>query len=824
MTFDACPPQTVTQTTEQELEQALEQLLQLAANHQHAGQNQEAKELYLAILEIQPNHADANHNLGLLVWQTEEAAGLAFFERALKAQPLEEQYWYSYIDALIQANQIDTARQVLALGCQHGLQGDRVAQFADLLGVPVQQSTPVLQSALPVEVPTAANVAQDDKTQSQATAPRAAKPAGQKKTSKKSHANVPTESEIRQAQMLYSQGKLEQLEVFARSLTKRMPLHGFGWKVLGAVLQGQERFDEALVCMKKAVNLLPKDAEALNNLGATLRKAGQMSEAEVFVRRAIAIRPNFSEAHNNLGTVLYGQGKFAQAQRSLRQAITLKPDYAEAYSNLGLVLKDQGHHQEAEAALQRSLSLKPGYFEALGVLGILQLEQSRHDEAADSLRRAMAIREDNASMFSNLLYCQLLAPGAEPQQIVADHLAFGERFEAPLRAGWQPHHNTKDPERCLQIGFVSGDLYHHAVASFLEPVLVWLAKNPNLSLHAYYTHTGEDEVNKRLRSNFPYWNAVVGLSDAKLADKIRTDGIDILIDLSGHTANNRLLTFARKAAPLQVSWMGYPGTTGLRAMDYFFSDRFYTPPGQMDDQFTEKLVRLPVTAPFPVSEHAPAVNVLPALRNGYVTFGSFNRPNKMSRAVIALWAQVLRAVPGAHMLLGGMSADEHTAIRDWFESEGIAHERLQFHPKMPMDQYLALHHQVDVCLDTFPYNGGTTTLHALSMGVPTLSLAGHVLAARTGCCVLGQLGLNAFVADDRDDFTRKAMHWATSLSELAGIRAGLRARLAQSAMGQPDVVATGVALAWRTMWKRWCADSAAQSFEVTMQDVTAASP
>jgi len=812
MTSDTSSQQPVTPPLNQALENTLSQVLQMAAGYHHAGLHHEAKELYRGILDIQPNHAEANHNLGLLVWQSQGPfASLAFLATALQAQPQNEPYWYRYLDALFLANEVDTARQVLALGCQQGLQGDKVTHFAALLDMPGQPGTPVVHGAPP-----------DEASASATAAPRVEKKAGQKKTSKKSHSNVPTDREIRQIQTLFSQGKTEPLEVLARSLTQRMPLHGFGWMVLGVALQWQERLDEALVCMKKSANLLPKDAEVLNNLSTTLRKMGQMSEAEVCVRRALAIRSDYAEAHNNLGTVHLELMRFTEAERSLRQAITLKTNYAEAYGNLGLALRKQGRFQEAEAALLQALKLKPAYFEAQEEIGVLQLEQSRHDEAADSFRRAMAIREDSAPMFSSLLFCQLLSVKAEAKQIMADHLAFGERFEAPLRAGWQPHHNTKDPERCLHIGFVSGDLYQHAVASFLEPVLVWLAKDPNLSLHAYYTHSVEDEVNKRLRSYFSHWNAVASLSEAKLADKIRADGIDILIDLSGHTAKHRLLTFARKAAPLQVSWMGYPGTTGLRAMDYYFSDRFYTPPGQMDDQFTEKLVRLPVTAPFQVSEHAPAVNDLPALRNGYVTFGSFNRPNKISRAVIALWAQVMRAVPSARMLLGGMSADEHTAIRDWFDSEGIAHERLQFHPKMPMDQYLALHHQVDICLDTFPYNGGTTTLHALTMGVPTLSLAGHVLAARSGCCALGQLGLDAFVADDRDDFTRKAMHWANSLSELAGIRAGLRARLAQSAVGRPDVVATGVALAWRTMWKRWCADLSTQSFDVTMQDVTAA--
>ncbi len=432
----------------------------------------------------------------------------------------------------------------------------------------------------------------------------------------------------------------------------------------------------------------------------------------------------------------------------------------------------------------------------------------------------MALQPGVASMHSNLLFCLLLDGDTDPQQMFAEHLAFGDKFEAPLRAGWQPHANNKDPDRCLQIGIVSGDLWGHAIASFIEPVLAGLVNRPGLCFHAYSTNGHEDATTQRLRGYFAHWNLVLGLGDDALADKVRADGIDILIDLSGHTAKNRLLTFARKPAPVQISWMGYPGTTGLRGMDYYFTDRFLSPHGLLDDQFTEKLVQLPSASLFQRSGHAPQVNDLPALRNGYLTFGSFNRPNKISPGVVGLWSRVLHALPDSQMLLGAMPQTESATLIGWFEGEGIDRSRLQFHPKTGMRGYLALHHQVDICLDTFPYSGGTTTFHAMSMGVPTLSLTGQTPPSRCGASSLGQVCLGDFVTKDHCDFIGRAVYWSDHLTELAQLRAGLRERLNQSPVGRPAIVAAGLDRAWRIMWQRWCAGLPAQAFEITLQDLS----
>jgi len=722
MTIYAHPQQPGTPSLAQELEQTTAKVLQFAVRQHQSGQIQEAEDLYRAILQTQPHHPEANHNLGLLAVQAQRpAAGLSHFQSAVQARPEQEQYWLSYIDALIQAGQTEIAWQVLELGWQHGLRGDAVENLAGQLGAHPQA------------------MQQLKATQSGKSA--------KKKASPKAPARAPNAKEMNTVMALLRQGRNPEVETLARSLSMRFPLQGFGWKVLGVVLHSQGRGEEALLCMQKAARLMPGDAEAHSNLGKILYSQNRFAESEASMHRVMALKPDLAEAHLYLASTMQNQNKLPDAIKAYRRALEIQPDYADAHSNLLFALS--------------------------------------HD---------------------------LLV---EPQQLYAEHVAFGEQFEAPLRAGWQAHNNAKDPARCLQVGFVSGDLYNHAVASFLEPVLVFLAKKQALSLHAYYTHTLEDTVNQRLRTYFSHWHAVAGLSDAEFAKKIRADGIDILIDLSGHTTRNRLLTFARKPAPIQVSWLGYPGTTGLQAMDYYLCDRFWIPPGELDWQLTEKPAYLPIGAIFQPSEHAPPVNTLPALEKGYITFGSFNRANKLNASVIALWSMLLRDIPNARMVLGAIPPDRQDALIQLFAHEGIEQNRLSFFPRSNIADYLALHHQVDICLDAFPYGGGTTTLHAAWMAVPTLTLAGETPPSRASATAMNQLGLNGFIATSIDDFINKGRYWAEHISELAKIRLEMRDRFNASAMGKPEPFADSFDAVLRTMWQRWCSDLPAARIEVT---------
>ena len=610
-------------------------------------------------------------------------------------------------------------------------------------------------------------------------------------------------------------GRLDEAEASYRRALQIKPEFPEAYFNLGTTLKDIGRLDEAEAAFRRALQIRPDFADAHSNLSAIFRDLDRLEEAEASCRRALQIKPEFAEAHYNLGTILSDLGRLEEAEAAFRGALQINPDLADAHNNLGLTLKNLGRLEEAEASFQRALQIKPEFAEAHGNLAEILVAFGLSDEAAASYRRALQIKPDFAEMHSNLLFHLSHSEAVDAKALFAEHRRFATQFEAPLRPSWPQHANSRNPDRCLQIGFVSGDLRNHAVASFIEPVLAHLAGRPQLSLHGYYNHAGEDSVTERLRGYLEHWHPIVSLSDAALVEKVRADGIDILIDLSGHTGKNRLLGFARKPAPVQASWIGYAGTTGLNAMDYYLADRHFLPPGQFNDQFSEKLVRLPASAPFMPLGDAPPVNALPALGNGYVTFGSFNLPRKLTPSVIALWSQLLRALPSARMVLGAMpKAGENAMLIEWFAREGVARERLSFYPRCETKDYLALHHQVDICLDTFPYPGGTTSCNAMWMGVPTLTLAGSTPVSRVGASVQTQVGLEQFVAFNKSEFVEKGLYWAGRLGELAEIRAGLRVRFGQSAMGQPQVIAAALERALRIMWQRWCAGLPAESFEV----------
>ncbi|WP_256079406.1 hypothetical protein [Massilia sp. YIM B04103] len=435
-------------------------------------------------------------------------------------------------------------------------------------------------------------------------------------------------------------------------------------------------------------------------------------------------------------------------------------------------------------------------------------------ETIAACQAGLQAHPDSLDLHNNLLFAMAHSTEVNPAELAAAHRRFGDTFEAGLRAQWPVHGNERDAERVLRIGFLSGDFNAHAVTSFVLPLLFHLHKSPGLSLHAYYNNSVQDHGTQGLKACLPHWNQVEKLSDQALAQKIQDDGIDILIDLSGHTARNRLLALARKPAPVQASWIGYPGTTGLQAVDYYITDAYFTPP-EMDAQFTEALARVPAALPFLPASDAPAVNALPALKNGHITFGSFNRTAKLNEAVVALWSRLMLAVPGSRILVAGIqSEDSMLRLRGWFAQNGVGKERIVFRGNTGVKEYIAMHGEVDLCLDTFPYAGGTTTMHALWMGVPQLTLAGQTVAGRGSAAILQQMKLDAFVARSADDFVEKGRYIAGNLELLAALRGGMRQLMSQSYIGQYALLAAGLEGALRTMWQRWCDGLAPASFEI----------
>lgn len=604
-----------------------------------------------------------------------------------------------------------------------------------------------------------------------------------------------------------------------RQALEKDPKYTEAYCRLGDLFFEQARYTEAEHCFRLASDISPNDSDAHCKLGNSLYLQKRLSEAAICYWNAIKISPDSADANCNLGVILIEWNRLDEAIEALLHSRKIDPEKPNTHFNLGNAYLRKGQLIESEACLLRALELRPDFIGAQSALGNTLLDMGRLAEARTCYRKVLSAKPESAAVHSNLLFSLLHDEALETMHIFSEHRHFGERFDVPPE-DIPAHSNSREPERRLNIGFVSADFRHHAVAFFIEPILVHLASQPRLSLHAYSNIEVEDSVTKRLRELFKHWHPIASLSDDELEEKIRADDIDILIDLSGHTSGNRLLTFARKPAPIQASWIGYPATTGLHAIDYYLADHFLLPEGMGDEQFTEKIVRLPASAPFLPFDGAPPINTLPALQNGRITFGSFNRLNKLNRSSIALWARLLRALPESRILLAAMPENrKYESLIEWFTQEGIAPERLSFLSRCAITDYLAQHHQVDICLDTAPYNGATTTLHALWMGVPTLTMASDLTVGRSGTSILRHADLETCIANDADEFVRKGVALAEDLAALSDIRMGLRERVARSVISQPAVIAAGVARALRIMWQRWCAGSSPVSFEVTRQEI-----
>lgn len=807
MTADFSSQQATASLPQQEMEELSAQILQRAAEHLQSGEVALAKKLYSSLLDILPDHPAAHYYFGMLEMQGRQPDdGLRHLEAALAAAPEQEQYWLAYIDALIQTGQEDTARHFLKLGQQHGLEGNATEDLAERLTIP-----PLVMSQQQEKQQRVADV-----NSTQVTVQK--NPEKRAKVDTKRSAKAPSAKKINAIVALYGQGKIAEVEKLARSLTIHFPEHGFGWKSLAGVLMASGQREKALQATQNSVKFSPHDAEAYSNLGNIFLDMDRYAEAEVSLRRSLALKPNYADAHYNLSIALDKQDRLIETEASIRKALLFNPNHVAAHYNLSIILKKHGRLTEMEACLRQVISLNPNYVKAHTNLGLALLNQCKHKEAEASLRTALNLNPDSGEQYSNLLFCLSQMEGIDVNTLFTEHCNFGLQIENPLKALRQHHRNLPDPERCLQIGFVSADLRNHAMASFIEPILQYLAGYENLSLHAYYNHATEDAVTHRLQGYFSHWHSVFKMSDTVMEQQIRSDGIDILIDLSGHTAENRLPVFARKPAPVQASWIGYPGTTGLQAVDYYLSDYCRLPVGKYDDQFTEKIVRMPISAPFLPYENAPPVNALPAIENSYITFGSFNRLDKLNHAVIILWSQLLRALPDSKIIIAGINIGEnYDFLIKWFTQEGILEDRLTFHYRTNLESYLTLHHQVDMCLNPFPYTGATTLCNALWMGVPTLTLTGKTIPSHGGASYLTHVGLENFVAQDAPDFVKKGLLLTADLTELNNLRGGLRERFMRSAVGQPALAAAGLDRALRMMWRRWCEGLEAAPLQVDMK-------
>lgn len=584
---------------------------------------------------------------------------------------------------------------------------------------------------------------------------------------------------------------------------------------LGLAHQALGDFDQALARFDEATARAPQMAIAHVNRGLVLKAEGRVVESELALRRALEIEPDNAETLNHFGVVLQQQGKLAAAAEQYERAIKLRPDLPGAYGNLGLTLYELDRVPEAIDMYRRGLAVRP-LATTHDNLGIALQRVGAIDEAIEQYEKALAIDPDNLNTRCNL--GAALADGRGPRSAIAayrdilaikpdhivthsnllfnlsydgtttpdEYLVEARRLEEKLSREVLPPVLLKTRPRPLRIGFVSGDLREHPVGYFLEGVIDGM-DHKRFELFAYSTSPTEDALTQRLKRKFSGWRLIKMLTDEQAARAIRDDRIDVLVDLAGHTGLNGLPVFAWRPAPVQVSWLGYFASTGLRCMDFIVADPWCVPSGA-ESAFTEQVWRLPDTrlcfTP-PAHDAAPVVAELPALTNGHVTFGCFQRMPKVNDEVLALWGRVFERVPTARLLLKSQqlarpSFVEQTIAR--LAEVGISADRVTAQPPSGRLDYLAAHAKVDIILDTFPYTGGTTTCEALWMGVPTLTLAGRSMLERQGVAMMSSAGLADWVAQTPDDYVEKAAAFAMATDELAQLRRGLREHVRGSPM------------------------------------------
>ena len=574
---------------------------------------------------------------------------------------------------------------------------------------------------------------------------------------------------------------------------------------LGVAYRASGQFDQAVAQYRQALALKPAYTEAHYNLGQALLDQGQMEAAAACFRHAVALRPGFAEAFNLLGSTLSILGNTEEAVASYRQGLALKPAFAEAFYNLGNALMSLGRLEEAAASYQQALAIKPDLAEALLNLGNIRQAQGFVEEASMSHQRALMCRPYDAALHANVLF-SMSYNATTPDLIAREYKKWSDRHVRSFAVRSGAHANDRNPERRLRVGYVSADFCGHPVTCFIEPLLAGHDR-ARMEVFAYSNTSRADATTKRLRAVFDVWRNIDCLSDEAVADLVRRDGIDTLVDLSGFTAGNRLLVFARKSSPVQVTYLGSLTTTALSAIDYRLTDRFLTP-AVTQEWFSEELIRLPgCFACYRPPADAPAVAMLPMDTCGYATFGSFNNLKKVTADVIVLWSRILQNVPGSRLVLKDATladACQRSLFLKSFTDRGIDKERIELLPRTPMPTFLADYGRIDIGLDPFPYNGCTTTCEALWMGVPVVTLAGVMSYSRFGVSLLSNLGLDGLIATDPESYVAKAVELANDRNRLAALRSGLRQRMAASTICDSKAFARVVESAYRMMWKRWC--------------------
>lgn len=632
------------------------------------------------------------------------------------------------------------------------------------------------------------------------------------------------------------------LEMIGRAIALNPKSAGDYYSNYGLALAGLGRTDEAITAYNQSLSLRPDLAAAHSNLADALCVKGQWDQAIAAYSRAVQLQPDFAEAHDKLGRLFTHKGETNAAIAAFQTAAALRPKSADAQFNLGNAFFNKGDYVQAIAAYRRAIQIKPDHVDALINLGKALNLIEQIDESLSTFKRALALRPTDANAHNALgnahkdiaqlteaLACYERAIELDPEFLIADSnrvyaMYFDPAFDAPeiVRQAkiWnqrhapasgailQSHDNDRSPDRRLRVGYVSPYFRNHCQSLF-TPGLLANHDHGQFEIFCYADLQRADRITARLQRHADTWRLTTGLSDQALAEMIRADRIDILVDLTMHMGDGRLGAFARRPAPVQICWLAYTGTTGVEAIEFRLTDPYLDPPGEHDDHYSEKSIRLPHSfwcydpLGMELEKPPPEPGSLPALKNNTITFGCLNNFSKINDGVLKVWARVMNAVPGSRLLLLAPPGSCRVRVLETLRRLGVAANRLEFIARQSRSRYLNEFTRIDLCLDTFPCNGHTTSLDSVWMGVPVVSRVGPTAMGRAGFSQSSNLQLTDLAAWSDDEFVKTAVELAGDFPRLTELRRTLRQRLTDSPIMDAPRFARDVEAAYRQLWLGW---------------------
>jgi len=789
----------------------VEHLLSQARSHHESGQIELAESLYRSVLEINPIQADAYHGLGALLLEKGKADdALRHLKRAVELSPENSSYWEGWALGLLIGHSAEAAREVVEQALLLGFDTDSLKDLNNQILSMLEQGADGLNN----DLDSSSAAVFDDSLEKKGGVSRLRMERMKKKNKKRVQKSA--KKTITLDRLSYDQivdvtksfvqaGEWPTVETLCLELIKRFPDGAFAYRTYGTLLSERHEYQKAIPLLERAI-ALEIDVVALNNLGFCLQQLNRFSDALSVYEKALRVDPQHPSGHtfNGIALVFQRTRQYEKAIDYYRKAISLKPDLASAYNNLGSLLRDQRKLNESLACYNRCVQIDPGYFSAYGNKGNIYQEFSRIDKALESYEYSLERDEHYSSRsYSNYLFVVNYHPDKTPEEIYLKYQEFERRYRLPRCPDTAFSRNT-DPDRILRIGYVSPDFRTHPASRFLEPLLACHDKS-NVQVIAYSENFAPDRVTRRYQGYADEWVETRGLTDDEVAERIRADKIDILVDLAGHSANNRLEVFMRKPAPVSLSWwMGFVYTTGLKSIDYFLADDVLVPEGS-EHLFAERVWRMDAPSiAFRPAAGMGEVSALPALSRGFITFGVLSRGIRINHHSVRCWSEILNALPDSRLVIDSRtfeSSEVRDDLRQRFAEHGIDAGRLEigFHTP-PWDVLRG----IDIMLDCFPHNSGTTLFESIYMGVPFVTLAGRPSVGRVGSEILVGLGHPEWIATTQEDYVAIALDLARDPERLARIRARLRDEMEASPLRDEQGFARRMEQVYRSMWHRWC--------------------